>query len=64
MVVGYSFNLQTNELTPQKVANPGAGTEHTFRAWRLEGSTTDPVSLRSVDAATLEADAAHEEESD
>lgn len=25
MIVGYSFNLQTNEITPEKVPNPGAG---------------------------------------
>jgi hypothetical protein len=54
MVVGYNFNLQTNELTPQKVPNPRAGTEHIFCAWRLRGSRTSSVSMRQVDAATLD----------
>jgi len=56
MVVGYSFNLQTNELVPQKVPNPGAGTEHVFRAWRLKGSKTDPVQMHSFDPAEIELD--------
>jgi len=64
IVVGYSFNLQTNELTAQKVPNPGAGTEHVFRAWRVKGSKTDPVSMRQIDPATIEADADDEEGND
>ena len=38
LIVGYSFDLETNELIPKKVPNPGAGREHVFRAWRLKGS--------------------------
>lgn len=49
MVVAYSFDLRTNEIAPTKVPNPGAGREHAFRAWRLGGSKTSPVSLRAVD---------------
>jgi hypothetical protein len=54
LIVGYSFDLRTNEIVPEKVPNPGAGTQHRFRAWRLAGSPADPVALRSVDPATLE----------
>lgn len=54
MVIGYSFNLQTNTITPKKVPNPGAGTEHSFTAWRLKGSKTDSVSMRTVDASSME----------
>ncbi len=54
LIVGYSFDLRTNAIVPEKVPNPGAGTQHRFRAWRLNGSPADPVSLRSIDSATLE----------
>lgn len=37
VVVGYRFDLRTNELMPEKIPNPNAGREHRFRAWRLEG---------------------------
>jgi len=46
LIIGYSFDLQTNALVPKKVPNPGAGTEHRFIAWRVRGSLTDPVSMR------------------
>ena len=48
LIVGYSFDLQTNELVPEKVTNPGAGTTHRFRAWRLAGSRADTVSIRTT----------------
>lgn len=48
LIVGYSFNLQTNEIEPQKVANPGAGLEHAFCAWRLKGSPLTGVSMREL----------------
>lgn len=47
LIVGYSFNLETNELTPEKIQNPGAGREHLFSAWRLKGSPSTPVNMRS-----------------
>ncbi len=56
MVVAYTFDLQTNELTPRNVANPGAGTVHAFRAWRLKGGSADKVSLRLVDPTPDEPD--------
>ena len=39
LVVGYHFDLQTNQLTAQLIPNPSAGTEHKFVAYRL---VTDP----------------------
>ena len=51
LVVAYSFDLQSNELQPTKVSNPHAGREHGFQAWRLTGSPTDPVSMRTVQEA-------------
>lgn len=53
LIVGYTFNLKTNELTPETVSNPGAGREHRFRAWRLNGSPMDPVSMRQISSETL-----------
>lgn len=48
LIVGYSFELQTNEIVPKRVPNPGAGQEHVFRAWRLKGSSPESVSMRLV----------------
>ena len=53
LIVGYSFDLQTNEIIPQKVPNPGAHREHLFRAWRLEGSPEDHVAMRPITPETL-----------
>jgi hypothetical protein len=49
LVVGYSFDLLTNELVPRMVPNPGAGQRHEFRAWRLKGSPQDSVAMRPLD---------------
>lgn len=54
LVVGYSFDLRTNELVPRKVPNPSAGREHGFRAWRLRGDPATPVTLRPITAEVLE----------
>ncbi len=51
LIVGYSFDLQTNDLNPTKVPNSGAGTEHPFKAWRLKGSPEDPVTLRDEEGS-------------
>ncbi len=48
LIIGYSFNLQTNELIPKTIPNPGAGRQHAFRAWRLKGSPPDQVSMRAL----------------
>ncbi|EQD30442.1 hypothetical protein B1A_20366, partial [mine drainage metagenome] len=47
IVIGYSFDLQTNDLAPESIPNPGVGREHIFVAWRLKGSSLGPVSMRS-----------------
>jgi hypothetical protein len=64
LIVGYAFDLQTNELIPQKVPNPGAGREHVFRAWRLKGSPADPVSMRAIRPEALVFDAEEESADD
>jgi hypothetical protein len=45
LVVGYTFDLGTNELTAERIANPNAGTTHHFVAYRLLRQTTRPVSM-------------------
>lgn len=45
LVVGYKFDLRTNELSADKVPNPTAGTAHCFKAYRLTGQTTKSVSI-------------------
>ena len=64
MVVGYSFDLKTNELVAKKVPNPGAGTQHKFRAWRIKGESTTPVSMSERKPEALELDEDDEDSSD
>jgi hypothetical protein len=61
LIVGYSFDLQTNELAPKKVPNPGAGREHLFHAWRLGGAATSPVSMRVPTPTVVDRDVAEED---
>lgn len=48
LIIGYCFNLETNELLPQSALNPGAGTEHAFKAWRLVDANLVPASMRTI----------------
>lgn len=47
LIVAYSFDLRTNEIMPRSIANPAAGREHVFRAWRLKGSPLDTALMRT-----------------
>lgn len=49
IVIGYSFDLRSNELTPQLAPNPSAGKEHRFSAYRLESMGSGTVTMKSVD---------------
>ena len=53
IIVGYSFNLKTNEIVPELVKNPSAGKEHTFRAWRARGTNVEPVLMRVLDPSKI-----------
>jgi hypothetical protein len=53
VVVGYSFDLTNNTLTPQTVSNPRYGEKHFFKAYRAVGSE-EPV-VRMVDKQKLKA---------
>jgi len=48
IVVGYTFDLRSNSLTPECVANPAQGREHRFLAWRLQGMAGERVRMRNV----------------
>lgn len=50
LVVGYSFDLRTNQLNAEKIPNPRKGTEHYFTAYRLKSQADKPVSMLSQDA--------------
>ena len=45
LVVGYTFDLRTNELKAEMIPNPSAGTEHKFIAYRLIGQSSKPVKM-------------------
>jgi len=46
LVIGYSFDLKTNELRTKTIKNPTAGRKHRFKAWSLS-KTTEPVRMRA-----------------
>lgn len=64
LIVGYSFDLKTNEIIPKKVPNPGAGREHIFRAWRIKDAPSATVSLRPIEAVVAETESIDEENDD
>lgn len=45
LVVGYTFDLRTNELTAERIPNPSAGTQHRFVAYRLANQSAKSVSM-------------------
>jgi hypothetical protein len=45
LVVGYTFDLRTNELKAERVPNPSTGKQHHFIAYRLADQTNKPVSI-------------------
>ncbi|MGH4014556.1 MAG: hypothetical protein ACRDSL_11665 [Pseudonocardiaceae bacterium] len=49
MVVGYSFDLRTNTLTPHLAPNPSAGKEHRFAAYRINGQGSGTVTMKGAE---------------
>lgn len=45
LVVGYTFDLRTNEIKDERIQNPRAGTKHQFTAYRLTSQAKKPVSM-------------------
>lgn len=54
LVVGYSFDLRTNVLTPQYVDNPAAGTCHQFIAYRPKGVDEPTVLMINISSGNLD----------
>ena len=49
LIVGYSFDLKTNQIIPKKIPNSSKGKEHIFQAWRAKGASSQKVSLNSFE---------------
>lgn len=45
LIVGYTFDLRTNELRAERMKNPQSGGEHRFVAYRLSNQAMKPVSM-------------------
>jgi len=60
LVVGYTFDLRTNELKAERIPNPRAGTEHKFVAYRLAGHASKPVAM-AVDEPVVDENAGGDE---
>jgi hypothetical protein len=45
LIVGYEFNLTTNDLSAKTTPNPSAGKVHTFIACRVKNEPGTPVSM-------------------
>jgi len=56
LIVGYTFDLRHNILTPEVIPNPHAGREHLFRAWRLEDAPDNVVTMRDIVSADARGD--------
>ena len=49
VVVGYTFDLLANDLTPELAPNPSAGEQHRFAAYRLKGMGSGTVSMKNLE---------------
>jgi len=56
LVVGYSFDLRQNTLTPETIPNPCAGRLHAFKAWRTRDDSDEPVTMREHPVVVVEED--------
>ena len=45
LVVGYEFDLKTNEIAAKTIPNPSAGRKHRFVAYRIASDSDKPVML-------------------
>lgn len=48
LVVGYNFDLRTNELKAERIPNPNKGAQHRFVAYRLKHQANKPVSMNGT----------------
>jgi hypothetical protein len=61
LVVGYSFDLRTNNIKAETIPNPSAGAQHTFAAYRLKSQSQKPVTMLSRASILRTVDAMDEE---
>ena len=54
LVVGYTYDRPTDDLSPRLIDNPTAGEEHCFTAWRVKGTPTGTVSMKHLEAGKVE----------
>lgn len=54
LVVGYTYDRPTDDLSPKLIDNSTAGKEHHFAAWRVTGAPMDPVCMKSLEAGKAE----------
>lgn len=48
LVIGYEFDLQSNEIIEKTMPNPSAGKEHSFVAYRTKSDSDKPVILSTT----------------
>ncbi|HCL5322371.1 TPA: hypothetical protein N2G48_000929 [Salmonella enterica] len=57
LVVGYNFDLRTNELSSERIVNPSAGTKRKFNAYRLHAQSSKAVfmtnEINTIDARNM-----------
>jgi len=54
LVVGYEFDLQTNQIKPRTIPNPQSGVTHDFIAYRLAGDGTKPAAMTTKPVSLVE----------
>jgi hypothetical protein len=64
VVISYSFDLLTNEITTTKAPNQNSGREHVFKAYRIADDPTDTVTLRTLNQILVDLGAADAEQDD
>lgn len=45
LVVGYEFDLMTNQINAKTIPNPSAGKQHRFTAYRMSGESDNHVAM-------------------
>ena len=54
LVVGYTYDRPSDDLSPKLIDNPNAGKVHQFTASRTTGGRTDTVVMKRLDTGKVE----------
>ncbi len=57
LIIGYTFDLKNNVISPKTVSNPNNGKEHAFHAWRLVEGSDESITMhepRDIEAGDEE----------